>query len=113
MDYKKLKIETNAVTRNLRELENETGSIYESIMIISKRANQIAMDIKEDLVRESEQFVSTMDNLEEVFENREQIEIAKYFEHLPKPTLIAVQEYINDEIYIRNPNKEESEETPE
>jgi DNA-directed RNA polymerase subunit K/omega len=105
MDYKKLKIETNAVTRNLRELENETGSIYESIMIVAKRANQISMDIKEDLVRESEQFVSTMDNLEEVFENREQIELARFYESLPKPTLIALHEFQQKKVYHRRGNQ--------
>ncbi|HCB63568.1 MAG: RNA polymerase Rpb6 [Bacteroidetes bacterium GWF2_43_63] len=106
MDYKKLKIETNAVTRNLFELENETGSIYESIMIISKRANQISMVIKEDLQHESEQFVSTMDNLEEVFENREQIELAKLYEALPKPTLIALHEFQQRKVYHRRGTQE-------
>ena len=106
MDYKKLKIETNAVTRNLRELENETGSIYETIMIIAKRANQISMVIKEDLQRESEQFVSTMDNLEEVFENREQIELAKLYEALPKPTLIALYEFQHKKVYYRRGTQE-------
>ena len=101
MDYKKLKIETTAVTRNLFALENETGSIYESIMIISKRANQIAMEIKEDLQRESEQFTSVIDNLEEVFENREQIELAKMYETLPKATLIALNEFQNRKVYHR------------
>ncbi len=105
MDYKKLKIETNAVTRNLHALENETGSIYETIMIIAKRANQISMDIKEDLQRESEQFTSVIDNLEEVFENREQIELARFYESLPKPTLIALHEFQNKKVYHRRGNQ--------
>jgi DNA-directed RNA polymerase subunit K/omega len=106
MDYKKLKIDTNAVTRNLREIEDETGSIYESIMIVAKRANQIATVIKEDLQHESEQFFSTMDNLEEVFENREQIELAKMYESLPKPTLIALNEFKEKKIYYRRRTQE-------
>jgi DNA-directed RNA polymerase subunit K/omega len=106
MDYKKLKIETTAITRNLRDIENETGSIYESIMIISKRANQISMEIKEDLQHESEQFTSSMDNLEEVFENREQIELAKLYEALPKPTLIALSEFQQKKVYYRRGTQE-------
>jgi len=106
MDYKKLKIETTAITRNLHELENETGSIYESIMIIAKRANQISMVVKEDLVHESEQFISSMDNLEEVFENREQIELARFYEALPKPTLIALHEFQQKKVYHRRGNVE-------
>lgn len=105
MDYKKLKIETNAVTRDLRALENETGSIYETIMIIAKRANQISRDIKEDLQRESEQFTSVIDNLEEVFENREQIELARFYESLPKPTLIALNEFQQKKVYHRRGNQ--------
>jgi len=104
MDYKKLKIETTAVTRDLHTLETDTASIYETIMIISKRANQISMEIKEDLQRESEQFTSVIDNLEEVFENREQIELAKFYETLPKPTLIALNEFQNKKVYHRRGN---------
>jgi DNA-directed RNA polymerase subunit K/omega len=113
MDYKKLKTDVNAVTRNIEDFTKGTSNVYETVVVLSKRANQIGSELKEELNQKISEFATTTDNLEEVFENREQIEIAKYFEHLPKPTLIAIQEYLNEEIYIRNPNKEESEETPE
>lgn len=113
MDYKKVKTDVNAVTRNIEDFTKGTSNVYETVVVLSKRANQIGAEMKEELNQKISEFATTTDNLEEVFENREQIEIAKYFEHLPKPTLIAVQEYINEEIYIRNPNKEESEEAAE
>lgn len=113
MDYKKVKTEVNAVTRNIEDFTRGTGNVYETVVVLSKRANQIGSEMKEELNQKISEFATTTDNLEEVFENREQIEVAKYFEHLPKPTLIAVQEYINDEIYIRNPNKEAPEEAAE
>lgn len=109
MDYKKVKTDVNAVTRNIEDFTHETGNVYETVASISKRANQISSELKEELNQKISEFATTSDNLEEVFENREQIEIAKYFEHLPKPTLIAVQEYINGEVYMRNPNKEHPE----
>jgi DNA-directed RNA polymerase subunit K/omega len=113
MDFKKVKTDVTAVTRNIEDFTRGTSNVYETVVVLSKRANQISSELKEELNQKISEFVTTTDNLEEVFENREQIEIAKYFEHLPKPTLIAVQEYINDEIYIRNPNREESEEAAE
>ncbi len=113
MDYKKVKTDVISVTRNIEDFTKNTGNVYETVTVLSKRANQIAAEIKEELNQKISEFATTTDNLEEVFENREQIEIAKYYEHLPKPTLIAIHEYINDEIYIRNPNKEQTEETPE
>jgi DNA-directed RNA polymerase subunit K/omega len=113
MDYKKVKTDVNAVTRNIEDFTKGTSNVYETVVVLSKRANQIGAEMKEELNQKISEFATTTDNLEEVFENREQIEIAKYFEHLPKPTLIAVQEYINEEIYIRNPNKEETEEAAE
>lgn len=106
MDFKKVKTENTAVTRNLRDLSDPTGNIYESVNILSKRADQIAREIKEELRGKIEEFATPSDNLEEVFENREQIEIAKYYEHLPKPTLIAIQEFLNDQIYYRKPEVE-------
>jgi DNA-directed RNA polymerase subunit K/omega len=106
MDFKKVKTENTAVTRNLRDLTDPTGNIYESVNILSKRADQIAREIKEELRGKIEEFATPSDNLEEVFENREQIEIAKYYEHLPKPTLIAIQEFLNDQIYYRKPEVE-------
>ena len=113
MDYKKIKTDVNAVTRNIEDFTEGTGNVYETVVVLSKRANQIGAELKEELNQKISEFATTTDNLEEVFENREQIEIAKYFEHLPKPTLMAVQEYLNNEIYIRNPNKEETTETAE
>ncbi len=106
MDYKKVKTDKVAITRNLRDFDESTENIYESIAILAKRANQIGKDLKEELNRKIEEFSTTGDNLEEVFENREQIEIAKFYERLPKPTLLAIQEFLEDEIYYRNPAKE-------
>ena len=106
MDYKKSKAPTNTVTRDVNSLCENTGNVYETVAIIGKRANQIGVEIKDELKRKLEEFSSNnVDNLEEVFENREQIEISKYYERLPKPVLLATQEYIEDKIYFRNPNK--------
>ena len=106
MDYKKTNAPTNTVTRNLMEMCEDTGNIYETVAIIVKRANQIAVEMKNDLSKKLQEFASYNDNLEEVFENREQIEISRYYEKLPKPTLIAAQEYIEGKVYHRNPAKE-------
>ena len=106
MDNKKTNAPTNTVTRNLMELCEDTGNIYETVSIIGKRANQIAAEMKNDLSKKLQEFASYNDNLEEVFENREQIEISRYYEKLPKPTLIATQEYIEGKVYYRNPAKE-------
>src|SRR6478609_648560 len=100
-------VANSTVTRDLRELDAETGNIYESLVIMSKRANQISNNIKEELHQKLSEFASVNDNLEEVFENREQIEISKYYEKLPKPTLVAVQEFLDNKIYYRNPSKEQ------
>lgn len=100
-------IPNTTVTRDLRELDQETQNIYESIVIISKRANQIAVDVKEELTAKLAEFASTTDNLEEVFENREQIEISKHYERMPKPPLVAMDEFIQDKIYYRNPAKDQ------
>jgi len=106
MDYKKVKTDNVAVTRNIEDFTKGTNNVYESVSILSKRANQISLEMKEELKQKISEFTSTTDNLEEIFENREQIEIAKYYEHLPKPTLIAIHEYLNDEVFFRNPHKE-------
>lgn len=106
MDYKKSKAPTNTVTRDVNSLCENTGNVYETVAIIGKRANQIGVEIKDELKRKLEEFSNNnVDNLEEVFENREQIEISKYYERLPKPVLLATQEYIEDKTYFRNPNK--------
>ncbi|MDY0102592.1 MAG: DNA-directed RNA polymerase subunit omega [Lentimicrobium sp.] len=109
MDFKRVKTDTVAVTRNIHNLMAPTGNIYETVAILSKRANQISIELKEELKSKISEFALPSDNLEEVFENREQIEIAKFYEHLPKPTLIAVQEFINEQVYFRNPAKENRE----
>ena len=92
MDYRKSKAPSNTVTRDVQELWKETGNIYESVAIIAKRANQISVEIKQDLSKKLAEFASYNDSLDEVFENREQIEISRYYEKLPKPTLLATQE---------------------
>ncbi|MFB6340275.1 DNA-directed RNA polymerase subunit omega [Saccharicrinis sp. FJH2] len=109
MDYKKSKAPLSTVTRDTMELSSDTGNIYETVMIIAKRANQISAEMKEELNRKLQEFASYTDNLEEVFENREQIEISKFYERLPKPALIATEEYIEDNVYYRNPAKESNE----
>ena len=107
MDFRKIKTETTVVTRQKDQLYRGTGNIYETVAIMSKRADQIAAEMKEELTKKIEEFsTNTNDSLEEVFENREQIEIAKFYERLPKPTLIAVHEFLHDEIYFRNPHKD-------
>jgi DNA-directed RNA polymerase subunit K/omega len=101
LDYKKTKAAVTTITRNINLLDNETNNIYQTVMIVAKRANQISVEIKQELNRKLEEFAYYTDNLEEVFENREQIEISKFYERLPKPTLIALQEFLDDEIYYR------------
>ena len=97
---------STTVTRNIPDFDRKTGNIYESLVVISKRANQIASEMKDELNSKLSEFNSSTDNLEEVFENREQIEISKYYERLPKPTLISVQEFMENKIYYRNPAKD-------
>ncbi|MFV0484502.1 MAG: DNA-directed RNA polymerase subunit omega [Bacteroidales bacterium] len=106
MDFRKIKADTTTVSRNIADLEKGTGNIYETLAILGKRADQISVDIKEELTQKLQDFASATDNLEEVFENREQIEISKFYERLPKPVLIAFQEYLNEQVYYRNPTKD-------
>ena len=106
MDYRKSSAASNTVTRDMMSLSEETGNVYETVRIIGKRANQIAVEMKQDLDKKLQEFASYNDNLEEVFENREQIEISRYYEKLPKATLIAAQEYVDGKLYYRNPNKD-------
>ncbi len=89
MDYRKSTAPATTVTRNLDLMTKDTGNIYETVIIVSRRANQISVEMKQELNKKLEEFASYSDNLEEVFENREQIEISKFYERLPKPTLIA------------------------
>lgn len=106
MDYRKSNAPNNTVTRDMMDLSSNTGNVYETVRIIGKRANQIAVEMKQDLDKKLQEFASYNDNLEEVFENREQIEISRYYEKLPKPSLIAAQEYTEGKLYFRNPNKD-------
>lgn len=106
MNYKKVNAENTTITRDLRDIDAKTGNLYESLTIIAKRSNQIAAEMKEELSSKLSEFASTSDNLEEIFENREQIEISKHYEKLPKPVLIAVQEFMEDKIYYRKPEAE-------
>ena len=113
MDYKKSKAPVNTVTRNIMDLAKDTHNIYESVAIISTRANQISMQIKDDLSKKLAEFASYNDSLEEVFENREQIEISRYYEKLPKPSLLATEEFVEDKIYWRDPLHEQQTQTTE
>jgi DNA-directed RNA polymerase subunit K/omega len=106
MDYKRSKAADSTVTRDIRDFEKVTGNSYEAIYIISKRADQISSDIKEELNRKLKEFASYTDNLEEIFENREQIEISKFYERLPKPVLMAIEEFLEDKIYFRKTESE-------
>ena len=103
MDFKKLKAPITTVTRNLDELYAPTGNIYETIVILAKRANQINVELKHELNSKLVDFSTYQDNLEEVFENKEQIELSRYYEKLPKSSLIALQEFTDNEIYFRSP----------
>ena len=106
MDYRKTNAASNTITRDIVTLAEDTGNIYETVRIIAKCANQISVEMKQGLDKKLQEFASYNDNLEEVFENREQIEISRYYEKLPKSTLIAVQEYSEKKLYYRNPNKD-------
>lgn len=107
MDYKKTSASYTTITRDVDKFDIETGNIYESVVICTRRANQISVEMKQELNSKLEEFASFNDNLEEVFENREQIEISKFYERLPKPTLIALAEFEDGRIYYRNPDKEQ------
>ncbi|MCW3076855.1 MAG: polymerase Rpb6 [Bacteroidetes bacterium] len=105
MDFKKTNADQSIATRDIRRFDGVTGNIYEAVAIMSKRANQISSEIKEELSGKLQEFSSHTDNLEEVFENREQIEISKHYEKMPKPSLISIQEFLEDKVYYRNPSK--------
>ncbi|GHU98564.1 hypothetical protein FACS1894159_01220 [Bacteroidia bacterium] len=101
MESKK-SIPGTTVTRKVTDLDAPTGNIYESIVIISRRANQISAETKQELGRKLAEFSSATDSLEETFENREQIEISRFYERLPKPTIVATEEFLDDKIYYRD-----------
>jgi DNA-directed RNA polymerase subunit K/omega len=109
MDYKKTTAPGSTITRDVTDF-SQGENIYEVLNVLSKRADQIGSELKQELNSKLEEFASTTDNLEEIFENREQIEISKFYEKLPKPGLIAQEEWKNKEIYFRNPNNETLEE---
>lgn len=109
MEIKKANIPNNTVTRKLVDLDRQTGNIYESVVIISKRADQIASELKQELTRKLADFSSVNDSLEETFENREQIEISKYYEKLPKPTIVATEEFLEGKVYFRDAKPETNE----
>lgn len=107
MDFKNSTAEKTTITRNTDEMEVNTQNIYESIVMMSKRSNQLSTELKEELTAKLQEFAPTTDNLEEVFENREQIEISRFYERLPKTVAIAMQELLNDKIYSRMPEDKE------
>ena len=109
MEIKK-KVPTNTITRDIKDLAEPTGNIYESVVILYKRANQIALAEKKELSKKLEDFKNERDNMAEVFENKEQIEISKYYERQPKPDLVAISEFQNGELYYRVADKEGSKE---
>lgn len=105
MEYKKINAPLNTITRDMVKLSEDTGNVYETVMIISKRANQIGQIIKKDLESKLEEFASYSENPDESTENKEQIEISRFYERLPKPTLIAAKEYEDGKIYYNQPTK--------
>ena len=107
MSVKKLNAATTTTTRDMRRFIEHTGNVYETLAILGKRANQISAELKEELSGKLEEFNTHSENLEEVFENREQIEISRYYEKLPKASLLSIQEWLDDEIYFRHPEVEE------
>jgi DNA-directed RNA polymerase subunit K/omega len=106
MNYKNTNAERTTVTRDTDLLDDKVdGNLFETIVVLSKRSNQISREMKEELTSKLEEFATQTDNLEEVFENREQIEISKFYERLPKPHSIAIQELAEDKIYFRRPEQ--------
>ena len=101
------KIPTNTITRDVKDLAAPTGNIYESVVVLYKRANQIALAEKKELNKKLEDFKNERDTMEEVFENKEQIEISKYYERQPKPDLVAIAEFENDELFYRKAKQED------
>ena len=106
MDIKKTNAAQTTKTYNRDAIENQTENIYEAISIISKRAEQIKGDVKKELIEKLEEFATYNDSLEEIFENKEQIEVSKFYEKLPKPHAIAIQEWLEDKVYHRDSNEE-------
>jgi len=110
MNYKDIDAADTTITRDLNKWEDVSSNTYEAIVVASKRANQIGLKMKEELNSKLAEFATTTDNLDEVFENREQIEISKFYESLPKPTAISLSELTKGETYFRNPEEDKEEE---
>ncbi len=112
MDFKKITADANTQTRDMNALWSEVGNVYETVAIIAKRANQINTEMKHELDQKLQEFANANQDsgVEEVFENKEQIELSRYYERLPKPHMIATQEFIDHKIIYRNPLKEKEEE---
>ncbi|MBR1808452.1 MAG: DNA-directed RNA polymerase subunit omega [Paludibacteraceae bacterium] len=108
MDYKNSKAPHNTVTRDMNELSQKVGNVYETVAIISKRANQISQELKKELDAKLQDFNVPQENIDEVFENKEQIEISRQYEVLPKPSLLATEEFLEDELTIRNTSKDKA-----
>ncbi len=106
MDLKKTNAPVNTITYNKSQIEERTGNVYEAITIMAKRANQINSEIKKELIEKLDEFATYNDSLEEIFENKEQIEVSKFYEKLPKPHALSVQEWLDDKIYYRNTNQD-------
>jgi len=107
MEEKKKRPINTTITRNTALFSEGTENIYETVAVLSKRANQISTEMKRELHKKIEEFSSTIDTMDEIYENREQIEVVRHYELMPKPTLKATQEYLDNELYYRNPAKED------
>ncbi|GAB6279253.1 MAG: DNA-directed RNA polymerase subunit omega [Lentimicrobium sp.] len=103
--YKRLHADTTAVTRRINDFDAQTVNIYETVAILAKRANQISSELKEELDSELKAFKTTNESLDEIYENKDQIEVSRKYEQMPKPTLLAIAEYLNGKLYWRNPAK--------
>lgn len=107
MEEKKKRPVNTTITRNTAEFSQMTDNIYETVAMLTKRSNQIAIDVKKELHKKIEEFSSNIDTIDDIYENREQIEVVRHYEQMPKPTLVATQEYLDHDIYYRNPAKED------
>ena len=108
MAYRDSTAERTTITRNMLDMEKQVGNLYETIVVLSKRSNQINSELKEELSQKLDEFASTTDNLEEIFENREQIEVSRFYERLPKTGAIAMQELEEDNLFWRQPEVKEN-----
>lgn len=105
-EYQRMEAPTSAITRDVEKLEEKCGNLYEAITIVAKRSNQVSTQLKQEVDAKLQEFASVTDSLEEIFENREQIEISKMYERLPKPSTLALEEFLNDKVYYRRVEEE-------